>query len=1790
MDEKRRTELDWLKNRLKNISPSNRTLCLARLPRNRAFSLSALDECEPFKSSQIITDLIAGNRSFYLAPVSAPREEYTESGDQPPLTQITRSLTTLFRENESLIRNRGDAYFHFGFPFLELYTKDDNYFRAPLFLFPCSLKKEAVAGKVKKLTWVVEIDAEPLLNDLIFDAIEKGNGFKFDTEALTRLRELSDTERFESLVAKTIDFLKKSDFIVEGELKKESVYKDKRGAILTKDKFAERLRNQEINSQECSITSLFLCDPIYPIKKDELPPKKNLNLKLVAHAVIGQFPTYSSTLIQDYEDYLKNIQDLSDPIVDQIILGDSTEREGVKPVTEDIIQSAINVPENERFFVVPANSTQEQITLALRDLKQTGFVADGPPGTGKSQLIVNLVADNLAHGKKVLVVCEKRAALDVVYKRIQGTELRDHVLLIHSPEKERDKTFQVILDSINKAEQLSNNKTKAAKHKFEILSNNIEEEIKYLNEYTDELHRERENGLTLYSMYSKALRKDTKLQLDAELCEKYSFNQLELIINHISKVYAEAQHYYSLKMPSSVKLAGSFRQFQIPKLIEAIHILNNSFEALNAQTDTVKGYHFKRELNGEAIKKKITGLSEGVDLLNALERKDLVFKLMRREISLEQINEKILVLKSLISYLPADFRELPISHDTVDQECEAVNQYRTVLFETTNKLHTPFRVYKKLYSESGNHALFNKLTHYRLTPLLQEDILEICKYIENNKELIRTLFEGHDFIYYVKHKSEIEKFQTTIKIEHVLSKQHGIPVLECIMEKINYMKKLGESPLRYFYPKWHRTNKELRDFVKNNLSLTIESLVKIEELVSSNICYLSLKEYLKPLYSDLEITEISDLNEIYQAIESFKTVIKSLEALYQLYSAYSQSLENGISLLESHSQYRFVLGKYGIADDVKPDKILRDLFTSKVIQKNKEIFQFFSSFQGFPKPAIADTLERFIANLESQIGTYNKLAVVSDNFGIPETLKDNNFNDVFKGFLDAYNAIILYYEFKERFVKELAYFKSNFSDDTAQKLELSTNVGKEFESFLADIQYYLENYEAENRWLDLSSQLKEGEKVILKSLCELKLEDPFGEMIIAYCKYWIDRVESENRKIRNFSQDLYDSKRQDLNSKVDEKRKICAELISYLVKKNGAQVAHNGQLIHDLRLKRRKKNIRYVFKKYFEEIQKIFPVVLMAPENVSLCLPNKTDLFNLVIFDEASQLEVYKAIPSVFRGEAIFVTGDEYQLPPNRIGVSLYDDSILQSEASEDDLELQDRLDSRAAESFLDQCISRFCKHNSDTSKRSGRKVLDWHYRSEHEALINFSNHAFYKGLIQISPDPGQYRDYRCIRYHKVNGFFIKRRNIIEAKEVVRLLKNFWLSKQKSIPTIGVVTFSLEQQNTIWDEIDKESATNPAFAEAYQKELIRRDGEEDIGFFIRNIENVQGDERDVIIFSIGYAPEALGQKIEMQFGIFSREKGENRLNVAVTRAKKEVHIVSSIEPEELRTENTTHRGPKLLQEYLRYCRLIDGSKQREAKKLLISLSTLSISDDANILAFDSEYEQEVFHFLKSKGYTAHSQVGCSKYRIDLAVIDPHYSGRYLCGIECDGATYHSGSDARERDIYRQSFLESKNWKILRIWSSHWFRSPETAKDRLLSAISELEHESKNRSKDHQEVEDINVQESWIKQEAKTNGKQNHHSQKNHLLNLCPECGSEFKIVINDYAYFLYCKTCQWRKTADADDLVSFIEGDRFCKNHPSLKLRTKKSIRGLFLNCPSCHYVESIKIKNQFLFKREDGV
>lgn len=443
----------------------------------------------------------------------------------------------------------------------------------------------------------------------------------------------------------------------------------------------------------------------------------------------------------------------------------------------------------------------------------------------------------------------------------------------------------------------------------------------------------------------------------------------------------------------------------------------------------------------------------------------------------------------------------------------------------------------------------------------------------------------------------------------------------------------------------------------------------------------------------------------------------------------------------------------------------------------------------------------------------------------------------------------------------------------------------------------------------------------------------------------------------------------------------------------------------------------------------VIPIWLTSPETASAIFPLEKDLFDVVIFDEASQCTVENGLPSIYRGAKIVVAGDEKQLPPS----NLFKGEVQSDEDDEEHMELDE------SESLL------------NLAKRIlPEKMLQWHYRSKSEELINFSNHAFYNGNIQIAPNVEPLKKPAAIQWHKVDGRWINQCNEVEAIAVVELLKNLFKSDPST--SVGIITFNAKQQDKILDIIDRNIEEDKEFAVLYQQNMAK---ELDERLFVKNIENVQGDERDIIIFSIAYAKNEEG-RVYNRFGTLGQQGGENRLNVAITRAKEQIHVVSSIEPNELNVSNTKHDGPKLLKSYLEYAKAVSLLNREEIERILMELNENKNTKKQNTnIVFDSPFEEQVYNQLTKIGYKVDTQVGMSGYRIDLAVVHPNNPQKYILGIECDGAMYHSSASAKERDVYRQRFLESKGWTITRIWSRNWWKNSTAEIERIDQMIKQI---------------------------------------------------------------------------------------------------------------------------------------
>ena len=358
-------------------------------------------------------------------------------------------------------------------------------------------------------------------------------------------------------------------------------------------------------------------------------------------------------------------------------------------------------------------------------------------------------------------------------------------------------------------------------------------------------------------------------------------------------------------------------------------------------------------------------------------------------------------------------------------------------------------------------------------------------------------------------------------------------------------------------------------------------------------------------------------------------------------------------------------------------------------------------------------------------------------------------------------------------------------------------------------------------------------------------------------------------------------------------------------------------------------------------------------------------------------------------------------------------------------------------ESLLDLATSRYTSAN-----------LTYHYRSKNEELIDFSNYAFYDGKLQIAPNISKNVGSKPIERIKVNGTWIGRRNQEEANAIVTLLKKL-IKNKRNKSSIGIITFNTEQENAIEDAIDKECQKDTAFRDAYIREQNRKDNGEDTSIFIKNLENVQGDERDIIIFSIGYARNEYG-KVVAHFGTLSVEGGENRLNVAITRAKEKIYVVTSIEPEELAVEGTKNAGPKIFKSYLKYVRAISNKKYKEAQFVLDSFKPAL--PETNDIIVENKLEKYIKDELTKLGYSVETNLGNTDYKLSLAVYDKTLD-RYLLGIECDYSAYRSSDSILERDVYRNKFLSSRGWKIMRVWSRDWWLNKNRVISNIVKAIN-----------------------------------------------------------------------------------------------------------------------------------------
>lgn len=573
----------------------------------------------------------------------------------------------------------------------------------------------------------------------------------------------------------------------------------------------------------------------------------------------------------------------------------------------------------------------------------------------------------------------------------------------------------------------------------------------------------------------------------------------------------------------------------------------------------------------------------------------------------------------------------------------------------------------------------------------------------------------------------------------------------------------------------------------------------------------------------------------------------------------------------------------------------------------------------------------------------------------------------------------------------------------------------------------------------------------------------------SYRIWWLKKTIDKDPILRAFSSADHERKIREFRTADERFQKltegyIAAILSGRIPSTTGLTVGADsemGRLRREMQRQRGHMPVRQLVKGLPSLLPKLKPCLLMSPLSVAQYLDAGYAPFDVVVFDEASQIPVWDAVGAIARGKQIVVVGHPKQLPPT----NFFNKSTGADGDGADDGQVED------LESILDECLG----------AGMNRLSLQWHYRSRHESLITFSNVNYYESKLVTFPSP--VTDDMAVRFERVYGVYDRggsRTNRAEAEAIVAGIETHYLAPGKQRLSLGVVTFNQPQQVLIETLLDARRRVNANLDSA----IAARSNDP---LFIKNLENVQGDERDVIFFSITFGPDAAG-KMTMNFGPLNGEGGHRRLNVAISRAREGVVIYSTLLPEQIDLARGRAAAVRDLKHYLEFA--LKGPRALVEQSVPTGLEP------------DSPFELAVLRVLRDRNWTVHPQVGCSGYRIDIGVVDPSAPGRYLVGIECDGRAYHSGATARDRDRLRQHVLEGLGWRIHRIWSTDWWMNPDgeiqkitnrlqshLAVDKAAAAsaatMGAVEPEDSDTGVDASESDDTNAQERRIPAEQQT---------------------------------------------------------------------------------------------------------
>lgn len=1388
--------LKTYQKRLTNLTHRNKSLLLFSLSQRSFLDLHQLDYLNNKPSFALIENLIKGISRTLLCPQVDSRDKFAN--------QVSPILKNIQRTDRFIQEENGAKNLFVGYPIVEGKLLNDTLIRCPLLFFPVEIVLENNYWYLKlRENESMSFNKTFLLAYNFFNKIQFSEEFldqDFEDEQWTKARK--DSRVFRTELYK---------YLASNHLE----------VNFNTENFTDTL--QYFTKQSKNEFDLF---------------HQTGKLKLQPQAVLGIFPQADSYLSPDYDWLLRQ----------EIAL------EALLPPPASIWRG---LRQDEQVYPYPLDASQEKALQAIKN--RQSLVVQGPPGTGKSQLICNLVADSIASGKTVLVVCQKKAALDVVYQRLSEKQIQNFTALVHDFQYDRKKIYAQIHEQIEKVHEKAEQKISLEalhyEEKFIQLNRQIEQNTRQLEEFKSALFDTSECGLSIKELYLTS--------------DKNSAH----IILPFNKTF-----------PTVADLGAGFR-------FDEHH--QDFLQKLNLY-----------EQYAEKLEKPNYQWLERISFAS-LEGKDLEkIKIIVKEVSK-------LALDSVLSDKPVPIATFPL-----------------------------------------------------LSPIQAENF---CKQWKNLSKLIEQL----------KNPNIFKFFQVCLKYD-----KNNLAWLSEMEKKMSYV--LRKSTIEIYLD-----NSELSFYKKE-----LEKYKQIQNSFFKKLKYSFSKEYKL----------LKTLGKKYQLALKGKEIDKLLQKINN--RIYFEELRNELIVGESKTE--------GSLEELESRVLLNDWVLDIPQSLKKEDFK------------------RWFANYKKGIKCYEQakqilLRLTNNQNLVPKEMHRSAYWDtsffIKSLLLSEYH--ILKIEIKKFSENCFALFeKYNFWQKYLTKKQIDTLWEK---PYLAEewIEVLQEDFDQLCEFDQLKASMTKQQLKVIKKLgvCVSNSKDiskllsvvknsPANHLNLFSSIFnnslrlaWIEHIEKQHPILKSVSTPKFEQIEKNLQKAIVEKEKISQEILLVRAYESACkELEYNRlknltsfrELKHQVSKKRHVWTLRKLIAHFKEEVFKLVPCWLCSPETVSAIFAMEAQLFDLVIFDEASQCFAEKGIPAIYRGKQIVIVGDDKQLVPNDLYQIRWEE-YLDDEDSNIALETESLLD--LGKQFL-----------PITS-------LTRHYRSKSLDLIDFSNQYFYSNKLKMLPDYEEFiKNEPAITYIKVEGIWEKNTNLIEAQEVVSIIKQF-LEKDKN--DIGVITFNYKQQLLIQDLLEDEKIALPP------------------SLFVKNIENVQGDERNIIIFSTTYAPNSRGQ-LRMQFGSLNLEGGENRMNVAVTRAREKIIVVSSIFPHQLNVEDLTNEGARVLKKYLEYALEVSQGKYKP---------TLPAQSKQNL----DWYLKEKIKLLLDENQNL--KISAQIPFADLAIYPTSWGSEDLTKLKLiltDDNLYYEALSIKESHVYLPRLFEKKGWDFKQIYSRNWWSNREQVFSRLIN--------------------------------------------------------------------------------------------------------------------------------------------